>query len=215
MIVYMIRNSINGKLYFGITKCSLEKRWREHKHNSLKSKKKTHLCLAIKKYGEDNFTRQVVRYCSSEKDMYKTEINLIKQFNTTNRKFGYNNSIGGEASSKGKVLSEETRKKISDFQKTRVRKPFSLKTIQAMKDAAKGRNMEKLYTSSANKRRGKQALNVRAVILNGETEFVSITEAAKKFNCRPSTIHNNIKGLSKTTKFGIWEYKAINTESGT
>ena len=53
MIVYKITNTINDKVYIGITKCTLSKRWAEHK---CKSKSLcSHLYLSIKKYGTSFF----------------------------------------------------------------------------------------------------------------------------------------------------------------
>lgn len=206
MIVYRIKNKINGKLYFGITKCTLQKRWNEHKHNSLRLKKKSHLNLAIKKYGYLSFEVSVVEICKSEKQMYELEVKLIKEFNTTNHKFGYNNSTGGERSSKGKKLSEEMRKKISDFQKSRIRLPHSKVTIEKIRNASFGRDMKKAIESSANSRRGKLSHNIRPVILNGCKKYVSVTDAARQNGCSLSSIINNISGLSKKTKLGTWQY---------
>ena len=59
-------------------------------------------------------------------------------------------------------------------------------------------------------RKGCKALNKKAVILNGEEEFESISKAAEFFGVSVGTIHNNIKGLSKKTKQGKWEYAQTN-----
>lgn len=136
MIVYKIINKINGKLYFGITKCSVQKRWNEHKSKAKNGK--THLALAIRKYGIENFIIEKILECVSEQEMYETEINLISKYKTNNPSFGYNNSTGGEFSSKGKKLSIEARKKISEFQKLRIRKPMSDETKNKIGLANKG-----------------------------------------------------------------------------
>jgi hypothetical protein len=54
-------------------------------------------------------------------------------------------------------------------------------------------------------KKGKEAKNKIKVILNKELIFNSITDASIKTGLCISSIHNNLKGLSKTTKIGIWE----------
>ena len=50
------------------------------------------------------------------------------------------------------------------------------------------------------------AKNKKKIILNGEIKYDSITEASKITGIGITSICNNLKGLSKTTKAGIWEY---------
>jgi len=203
MIVYKITNIINNKLYFGITKCSLNKRWNEHKCKSKSCK--SHLYLSIKKYGITNFIIEKICDCETEDEMYDLEIYFIKTNKTNNPKYGYNNSSGGEVSSKGKKLSNETKLKISNYQKQRVRKPHSEETKKNMSIASKGRDMSLAVKSSALKRKGKPSLNRKKVILNDKVIFDSLTEASIKTGIKISTISNNLKGLSKKTKYGIWK----------
>lgn len=210
-LVYKITNLINQKIYFGITKCTLSKRWNEHKHNSVQAKKQSHLNKAIKKYGLTNFKMELIKECTSENEMYETEIFYIKTFNSNDRLIGYNNSKGGEKSSAGKRLSDKERKVISEYQKNRKREPWSAETKEKMREAAL---LNKSYlnlrkTSGHNK--GKPAHNKREITLfdkddNLIANFSSIQEAALKFDISLGTISNNLKGLSKTTKQGIWKY---------
>lgn len=76
-----------------------------------------------------------------------------------------------------------------------------------MSKIAKGRDMSKAIQSSVIKNRGKQSHNIRAVILNNNKEYSSITVASKKTDVGITSIHNNLKGLSKSTKVGVWEYQ--------
>jgi hypothetical protein len=59
-------------------------------------------------------------------------------------------------------------------------------------------------------KKGKSAKNKCSVILNNNQIFESITLASKLTGVSISSIHNNIKGLSKTTKKGKWEYQLMN-----
>jgi group I intron endonuclease len=206
MIVYLIRNIVNGKLYFGITKFSIKKRWSEHKSSASRSIGNTFLSNAIRKYGHQNFTIQIVRNCLSENEMYELEIKLINRFKTTNRLLGYNNSTGGEISSKGRKASIEQRKKLSIYQSTRKRKPHSEETKNKLRDKGLGRDMTSAVIASIKIRLGKSTWNKKGVILNGVEKYKSISNAAKIKNCSVSLIWNNLNGHSKTTKFGIWQY---------
>ena len=204
-LVYKIVNQVNNKIYFGITTQLLKIRWQQHKCNS--NKKNYHLYNAIKKYGFDNFSIEVVKICDSEKEMYDTEVKLISKYKSNNRLFGYNNSRGGESSRFGCKVSDSTKRKISEYQKNRSRKPHSNETKLKMKLSAIGRDMSKAVKASADKNRGKPAKNRVKVVLNKTIVFDSITIASKETGVSISSIHNNIKGLSKSTRIGIWSYK--------
>lgn len=203
MIVYKITNTINSKIYFGITKHSISKRWNEHKCKSKSGS--SHLYKAMRKYGLDKFSIDVIKECETDEAMYSLEVYYIKKYKTNNPHFGYNNSEGGEISSKGKTLSEETKNKISLYQRTRNRKPHKEETKRKMSLSAKGREMSKAVLISAELRRGKPAKNRVKVILNDSIIFNSITEASLETGVLTTSISNNINGLSKKTKVGIWK----------
>lgn len=87
---------------------------------------------AIKKYGWNNIKHVVIAQNLTKEEAKKLEIELIAKYDTTNPKFGYNRSIGGDipvtlgqhrsdevkkkisVSNLGREVSEETRKQISD-----------------------------------------------------------------------------------------------------
>lgn len=55
-------------------------------------------------------------------------------------------------------------------------------------------------------RKGIPAKNKKLVILNKEKIFESITQASIETGISVTSIANNLAGLSKKTKIGIWEY---------
>lgn len=210
MIVYKITNTINNKVYIGITKCSLSKRWKEHKSASKKSN--LHLYVSIRKYGLSNFKIEQIYSAKDENDMYNQEIKLIAFYKANNPKFGYNNSIGGEKSSLGKKLTDIQKKAISGFQKNRKRKPHSDETKKKMSESAKGRDMSKFILKSVEKRKGLAASNrvkINQYTLSGE--FIcahnSLTEAANSVNGTPSAFGAIKRGRLKTYKNYIWKYE--------
>lgn len=210
-LVYKITNTINGKLYFGVTKCSLQKRWNEHKHSSLRNKKKTHLCLAIKKYGIDNFTIELVKNCLSDIEMYNLEIEYIKTNRTNEREFGYNNSKGGEKSSFGKTLTDETKLKISEYQTKRERMPHSETTKYSMRIAALKNKSHLNLRKYFDNRKGKPAHNKRKIYsidTNGcIIKYDSLTDASNKTGILITSICNNLINKSKKAGGLKWNYQ--------
>lgn len=99
--IYMIRNTVNGKIYFGQTKNSFKKRYgsnfEKHTHNQ-------HLKNSIKKYGVENFeVREEFDVAYSKEELDELENLYIKIYNTIDSRFGYNKRYGG---SHGKLIEE-------------------------------------------------------------------------------------------------------------
>ncbi len=102
--VYIHRNKINGKIYVGQTCQIPEKRW----DNGRGYETSTRFFNAILKYGWDNFEHIIIKQNLSQEEANILEIQLIKQYQTQNDKYGYNITSGGSNYSH----SEETKKKI-------------------------------------------------------------------------------------------------------
>lgn len=83
-----------------------EKRWSV---NGCNYKSSPHFYSAIQKYGWDNFEHNILFTNLTKEEACLKEQELIKQFNSMDRNFGYNSTSGGEAC----VVNEETRQKIS------------------------------------------------------------------------------------------------------
>ena len=95
MIVYKITNTINNKIYIGVTTRTLEERWREHK--SRVKERTSHLYSAFRKYGIENFTIEIIDdTAESQEELFELEKRYIKQYNSTNPDIGYNATIGGD-----------------------------------------------------------------------------------------------------------------------
>jgi len=105
---YKHTNKINGKCYIGITSKTVEQRW----ENGLGYKKCPHFYNAIKKYGWDSFTHEVLYNDLTKEEANSTEIRLIHYYKSNDPKFGYNVSSGG-AGSTGVKASERTKKIMS------------------------------------------------------------------------------------------------------
>ena len=108
--IYMIKNTINGKCYIGQTTKSAKKRIRSHFR---KNSGCPLLGKAIKKYGSDAFTVKILHNGVLDIFLDDLESASIKKYNTL-APCGYNLDSGGN---KNKVLSDETRRKMSEARK--------------------------------------------------------------------------------------------------
>lgn len=96
MIIYKITNKINGKVYIGQTKRSIEERWRGHCNQAFDKKRdyqKFKLQYAILEFGAENFTVEVIDYAATKEEANRKEIYWIKQYDSVEN--GYNTSPGG------------------------------------------------------------------------------------------------------------------------
>jgi group I intron endonuclease len=89
--IYKITNLINGKVYIGQS-IHPERRWIEHKQRARHGKEKSAIHLAIEKYGEENFSFEILKW---SENYNKEEIDMIKKYNSLIPN-GYNITEGGE-----------------------------------------------------------------------------------------------------------------------
>ena len=61
--IYKITNKENGQIYIGCTVNSLDKRFGEHLSRCFTSTHKSKLYNSIKKYGQENFTIELIEEC--------------------------------------------------------------------------------------------------------------------------------------------------------
>jgi group I intron endonuclease len=114
MIVYLVTNKTNGKMYVG-----------QHAGTNLKAYWDRNVCLAengyqgkrllyraIRKYGSDGFEVIPLVIVETKQEMDHYEIEIIKFLDTTDPEKGYNITAGG-GGSLGVKMGEETRAKMS------------------------------------------------------------------------------------------------------
>lgn len=119
--IYIIRNTINNKVYIGQTRTSVSQRWAEHLRHARYGKQVIN--RAMRKYGVDKFYIETLEICNI-KYLDEREIYYIDLYNSTNKSRGYNVSIGGSTPRfKRKVLS------ISDLVHFYVDENFTLEEI--------------------------------------------------------------------------------------
>lgn len=111
--VYRHVNKINNKIYVGITKNPVNKRWGKN-GRGYKPAKNENVCFyqAIQKYGWDNFKHEILFEGLTYELASEKEKELIKLYNCK-APFGYNLTDGGEGTL-GIEVSEEIRQKRSE-----------------------------------------------------------------------------------------------------
>ena len=96
-IVYKHTNKTSNKVYIGITKKTMMKRWYEHVSASNKEDCRAsgyHFHRAIKKYGKDDWSHEVlVESIQTIEEASTLEIEFIAKYNSTIE--GYNKTSGG------------------------------------------------------------------------------------------------------------------------
>lgn len=93
--IYKITNTINGKMYIGQTRRTIEERWKQHIRSSFSDSSfdKGPFHLAIKKYGIDTFKVEQIEECNNE-ELNDRETYWIEYFDARHK--GYNITTGGE-----------------------------------------------------------------------------------------------------------------------
>jgi group I intron endonuclease len=117
MVVYLIRNNINGKLYVGMTTRKLKKRMKDHTLPNRSKRKKTRIQSAILKYGSENFSVSILEKCKGREELAKAELKWINIFNSGKKINGYNIITQEYAFNQTKVgipSSKEHKKILSD-----------------------------------------------------------------------------------------------------
>jgi group I intron endonuclease len=117
--------SPHNKYYVGITSQDINRRWQ----NGYGYRNQKLFYRAIEKYGWNNFQHEIIATNITEEEAKNFEIILIRELKSSDKKYGYNLSLGGESSngykhtdevkeicrlaSKKRVVTEETKRKLS------------------------------------------------------------------------------------------------------
>lgn len=199
MIVYKITNTVNNKVYIGQTVGTLKRRMTNHK-SAINSKRNKHtlLHMAFIEYGIENFNIEEIEKCNNIDELNNREIYWIKQYNSTNREFGYNFTRGGgdRGTTRGIPLTEEHKRKIGDAQ-------------LGVKNHRFGKPISDMHKKSITKK-----LSVPIVQLTKSGEYIrewkSIREASIALNIDDSQIVKVCKGKAKTIGGYRWKYREGN-----
>lgn len=182
--------SPSDKVYIGITSRPVKQRW----NNGIGYKKCPAMNNAIRKYGWENFKKEILLENTTENEAKSLETMLIKLHKSDNKKYGYNLTEGGDGAT-GRVLSEETKRRISEKnkgkimseeQKERLRqinlgKRQSEETKRKRSESMKGKkfpNRKRIYTDEDRKRISERSKGAN----NGHAKKVICLETLKVYD---------------------------------
>lgn len=94
-VIYIIRNSINDKVYIGQTILSLEDRWKTHLKPSVSKQRGSYkIYNAMNKYGKENFYCELLEEDIPIEELNNREIYYIEKYDSFEN--GYNSTKGGD-----------------------------------------------------------------------------------------------------------------------
>lgn len=230
--VYMHINKINQKKYIGLTKRKPELRWQ----NGTAYRNNSHFDAAIRKYGWDNFDHIILDENLNYEEACEKEKEYISKYCTTDNKYGYNMTLGGEGT-QGYIFTEEQKQIMSDnnkgknnpmfgrtgnkhpmFGKRGINNPnYGRHVSQETKDKISRSKRGKPWSSRQREiymlciKRGAESPKARPInqlSLNGDLlyKFNSLSEIRDKFGYDISNIVKVCKGKQKTAYGYKWEY---------
>lgn len=107
-VVYLMRNTVNGKLYVGQTTRTIEERFKEH------AQAPTYIGNSMRFHGVDKFTIEVIAECETQEELDACEIHYIAEYDCLAPK-GYNCTTGGGNGSPCEETVEKLRASANEY----------------------------------------------------------------------------------------------------
>lgn len=130
MYIYKITNVVNGKVYIGQSMRDIQQRFIRHINDSLNGKLDTHFARAIRKYGKDNFSIELIDTANDQNELNQKEQYWIRYYDSVRSGYNETDAIykcgGNTYMSKNEYEMREISEKIS-LSKLGARNPHSRK----------------------------------------------------------------------------------------
>lgn len=185
--IYIIRNTVNSKVYIGQTKVHVDTRWKEHLRHAQYGDQVIN--KAMKKYGVDKFYIETLEICNVD-IIDEREIYYIDLYDSTDKSKGYNVSIGGNTPRfKRKVLN------IAELVDLYVNKQFTLKQIADKYEVTRYIICTELKNAGVTIRKRSESSSKfnkisKELIIDSLNKTNSLHKAAKYINVKYSTFRN-------------------------
>jgi group I intron endonuclease len=193
MFIYKLTNTLNNKIYIGLTTETISERCRKRiAEAKYRESRNSYILNAIRKHGSEVFKVEQLDTANTLEELQQKEIFYIQQYNSTNRNIGYNLTKGGEGNL-GLKMSDETKEKIrqrrlgnkwSDERKLKHSETLKSKNI----DHSKGIENCKLHNLKISKKVGKFDLDLKLII-----SYDSITDTAINENISRSNLQRYLR----------------------
>jgi hypothetical protein len=179
MIVYITTNLINGKKYIGS----------DSKNNPKYLGSGVFLNKAIKKYGKENFKKEILAKIDSIDIMKELEEYYIEYYNAYNSDMFYNATKYSSG--------------ITSFPKDKIKNIINANKGNKYNLGRKSTPYNKLQTKKANSK------PINQYDLNGNfiKEWPSITEASNYLKGFPQVISSCLLNINKTAYGYVWKFK--------
>jgi len=203
--IYIFQNKINLKIYVGYT-YNTQTRWTNHKSNANQGYEFP-IYYAIRKYGWENFDKQVIEEWDTKEEAWDAEMFWIAFFRTNiNRygtEYGYNLNDGGKGSNAllGKKASKKTKLKMSKSHKGRKHTDEAKLKISVANTGRPSHRKGKILTEEHKQNLRKPNVNKRKLNHNlSEQDIndilvskISKRKLAKLYNISRSTLKTLLK----------------------
>lgn len=105
MLIYKTTNQLNGKIYVG----------QDSKNDDTYYGSGKYFKRALKKYGKENFKKEILEYCSTKKELDEREVFWITNLNSIED--GYNFATGGQGGNLGSLVAEKKSESLKEYHK--------------------------------------------------------------------------------------------------
>lgn len=193
--VYKITNTLNGKVYIGQTVDYRKRKVGHFSYLRRNAHRNRYLQKSFNKYGESSFKMEIIKECAVD-ELDKLEIYYMRKYNSIDKTLGYNMVIGGNTnksfpdyirqkmsrSQKGRIISEEHRKRIGKWHKGKTISP---------------KNIEKANKTKKDNQIQWGETNPNAVLTNDDVEKLikdmlnglTVEDVMKKYKCSRQTVY--------------------------